>query len=524
MNSAIIPTPCEPVQAKMYEGRSPTIRHHMAGNPLITTVQYVAGTKPSFCLSEIIPYLEAPATVEEIYRAVAPELSRLGLVAAKHGNDVEISRFQPAPAYRLSAAEALGEETFLERRQVPPVLTEAIERYITKKTGKSWDDPAILERLRKAITVQKDDYWKPSQRRSLQYAKGYSVLGYLAYHFPVYFMQTEHLLARLARDGFLKKSMTILDVGTGPGVVPLAIADFWSRLEGATASVYSIERSEEHIEAFLFLRDACVPRGGKVSVKPPVKADIRDPLPSSIPEKIDLLIFSNVLNELPDTPAESRADLVERIAARLAPDGAVLIVEPADEENATRMRTLVTGLHGRKLYLHAPCTFIWGTPCPAPRCWSFATAPAIHQTRVMETLAACEEYYRYINTDIKYSYAVLRPAGIRNEGYRIPRGSKVFRFSKLHLHIGRRVNVTAVKMSAELGDGKNHLFKICDGTAKVPVYAVLPAFHRTPENEVLISAPYGAVLEMEGVLIRYNQDHDAYNLLVNRNTVIRPVR
>jgi len=43
-------------------------------------------------------------------------------------------------------------------------------------------------------------------------------------------MQTEYLLMMLARDGLLKKSMNILDIGTGPGVVPLAIADFYSRL------------------------------------------------------------------------------------------------------------------------------------------------------------------------------------------------------------------------------------------------------------------------------------------------------
>jgi len=403
---------------------------------------------------------------------------------------------------------------------VPFALAEAIERYITKKAGNEWHDPAITERLRKAIVAQKDDYWKPAHLRALRYTKGYSVLGYLAYHFPVYFMQTEHLLAGLARDGLLKKNMTILDVGTGPGVVPLAIADLWSRLDGARAAVYSLERSEEHIEAFLFLRDAFVPRGGKVSIKPPVKADLMEPLPSSLPEKFDLIIFSNVLNELPESPVETQAGIVERIAERLAPDGTILIVEPADEENSTRMRTLAAELHRRGLYIHAPCTFIRGTPCTAPRCWSFATAPSILQTRLMETVARCEESYRYVNIDIKYSYALLRKDGVKRDGYRVAPGSKYLRFSKLHTAVEKRVNAVAVKMSGELGDAKNHLFKVCDGTAKTPVYAVLPAFHMTPENEALISAPYGTVLEMHGVLVRYNKAHDAYNLLVSRNTEI----
>lgn len=508
----------------MYEDRSQTIRQHMAGKPLIATLQYVAGTRPAFRISEILPYLDAPATVEETYRAVAPHLASLGLVATLHGDDVEITRFLPASPYLPSETERARTDTFLAGGQLPSGLTDAIERYIAKKTGKAWNDPVVLDRLRHAITAQKDDYWRPSGRRALNYTSGYSVLGYLAYQLPVYFMQTEHLLAFLAQEGYLKKKMTILDAGTGPGVVPLAIADFWSRLDSATASVWSLERSEEHIEAFLFLRDAFVPRGGRISIKPPKKADLRDPLPATIPKKIDLAVFSNVLNELPDSSDDARAKIVERVAERLAPDGAIVIIEPADEENAIRMRALVAGLHDRGLRIHAPCRFIWGSPCPAaPRCWSFTTAPAIRPTHLMEALAAGGESYRYINTDIKYCYALLRPQGYPDKGYRVPRGAKSLRLSKLHLHTGHRVNLIAAKMSRDLGDQKTHLFKVCDGTAKTPVYAVLPEYHCTPGNEAILSAAYGAVLDMQGVLVRYNPSHDAYNLLVNRNTVVRPL-
>jgi hypothetical protein len=143
---------------------------------------------------------------------------------------------------------------------------------------------------------------------------------------------------------------------------------------------------------------------------------------------------------------------------------------------------------------------------------------------MMDTLARCEDSYRYVNTDIKYSYAIRRRDGLRKEMFRLPAGSKFLRLSKLHLHVGKRINVAGVKMSEEIGDARSHVFKICDGTAKTPVYAVLPSYHITPENNLIISAPYGSILELRKVLVRYNKTHDAYNLLVSRNTKVGPAR
>jgi hypothetical protein len=141
----------------------------------------------------------------------------------------------------------------------------------------------------------------------------------------------------------------------------------------------------------------------------------------------------------------------------------------------------------------------------------------------METLASCKDSYRYVNTDIKYSYAILRKDALKRELYHLSAGSRFLRFSKLHLHIGKRVNVAGIKMSAELGDKRSHVFKLCDGTAKTQVYAVLPSYHITPENDLITTAPYGSILELQNVLVRYNKEHDAYNLLVSRNTRVNPV-
>jgi hypothetical protein len=141
----------------------------------------------------------------------------------------------------------------------------------------------------------------------------------------------------------------------------------------------------------------------------------------------------------------------------------------------------------------------------------------------METLAACDEPFRYVNTDIKYSYVVLRKDGKTRDAYRVPAGSRVLRLSQVHRHVDKRINLIAAKMSENLGDAKNLIFRLCDGTADTPVFAVIPVFHVTPENECIVSAPYGAILELRGVLVRYNPKHDAYNVLVSRSTEIHPV-
>jgi hypothetical protein len=493
----------------------------MTDKQLVSTIKYVAGTKPVFLLSEIVPYLEKKHPVEKLYTLIAPLLDELDLAAKKVGSDYEISRRVPAVQYMLSPAELERQDAFFATRRLPPALEAAIEQYIPKKVGKDLTDPTILERLRRAIVAQKSDYWKPTHRRSLQYTKAYSVLGYLAYHFPVYYVQTEHLLAMLARDGLLKKTMTVLDAGTGPGVVPLAIADFYSRLEGATATVYSVERSEEHIEAFMYLREQCTMKGANVSIKPPIKADLATLDPAKIPLQIDLMIFSNVLNEISDVSPDQRADLVMKLAGRLAPDGTILIIEPAEETNSTQLRLLSLALKKRGLTIHSPCSFIWDTNCTPDRCWSFATNRNIQPTRMMGILASGEEPFRYLNIDIKYSYVVLRKDGKVRDAYRVPAGSRVLRLSQIRRHVEKRINLIAAKMSGNLGDAKTMVFRLCDGTADTPVYAVVPAYHVTPENEAIVSAPYGAILDIESVLVRHNPKHDAYNVLVSRNTVIR---
>lgn len=410
---------------------------------------------------------------------------------------------------------------FFRDPEIPDYIQQLVEAYIERKTSRAWDDPAVLDRMRNAILVQKSQYWKG---QPVSYRKAYPVLGYLAYHAPVYLVQFEHILWQIIGQGLAKSHMRILDLGTGPGVVPLAAIDLLGRAGSGTAEIYAVERSEEHFEAYnALVPAAAAAQGDAVRVERPIREDIRALNAGALPDRIDLMVFSNVLGELRDMEIGERADLVVDLAGRLAPDGTIVVVEPADLDNATTMRRTVRAIADRGFTIYSPCSFIWGTTCNPERCWTFEQKSNIRPTRLMERLSEEENGYRFINVDIKYSSALLRKDGMTQHAYRVPPGAKFARFSHLRRHRDRTINVVAALMSGNLGDDRTKVYKVCDGTPADPAYAVIPATLRGPNRDIFAEVEYGGIVELRGVLVRFNRDHDAYNLVILPRTRIRPV-
>jgi SAM-dependent methyltransferase len=410
---------------------------------------------------------------------------------------------------------------FFRNPEMPEYLQRLVEAYIERKTGKAWDDPAVLDRIRNAIIAQKSQYWREGR---VGYRKAYQILGYLAYHAPVYLVQFEHIFWQLVEEGLVGPSIRILDVGTGPGVVPLAVIDLLGRTEGGSARIFAIERSEENLEAYNFLVPGAAGEAGRVEVEKPLRADLGSLPMEAVPDRIDLAVFSNVLNELRDISIDRRADLVAGLSERLAPDGTIVIIEPADLANSTALRRTVQAIADAGLTIYAPCSFIRGTTCNPSRCWTFEQKGNIRPTRLMERLAGERQAYRFLNVDIKYSSAILRRDGKARCAYRVPARAKFVRFSQLHRHLDRKVNAAAALMSGNLGDSGTGVHKLCDGTPAEPVYAVIPRTLRGPNRDLFSGVPYGGIVHLFGVLVRYNKEHAAYNLVILPDTRIERVQ
>lgn len=428
--------------------------------------------------------------------------------------------FMDNPRYVPSEEEVSALRNFLKQRSVPE-LDRLTLSYISKITGKEWNDEAVLEKIRAAVLVQKESYWKEGSKKSVAYKGAYSVLGYMAYQMPGYTAEITEFFSSLILSGLIRQNFRVLDIGSGPGTTTVAVARALSCFPQMHAEVVAVERADTHREAYAYLVPPLMKEfGGRVTAEKPLSLDITKEIPEG---QFDVIICSNVINELSSLSQDGKADLLVKLAAHLVYDGNLIVLEPADLENATRLRAVSRAAKERGLTIYAPCNDLRGVACGVTPCWSFRSYADVKPTNLMFALGGEADAFRFVNTDVKFSYAVFRTDGHRKCGYRIPADAKRARLSQIKRHVGKRIHVTVSVMSNDIGDAKNYLFLVCDGTGTVPCYLALPAFHRTPEHEALLTASYGSVVAVDSVLVRFNEKQNAYNLLMGQESFCRMI-
>lgn len=488
---------------------------------ILSLARYLASSRAEFKLSEMNQYLSKSYEEKELYDILKPYFFDLDLFCDPRYNCTKLAN-RPLPADEQVIREL---EDMLKAPRLPPAIEKLVSSYIERSCGKDWHTGETARLLRENIVKQKEEYWRGSSK----YPK-LRVITYLLYHFPVYFCQFQYLLLDLLKGGLLTTKMSIFDAGAGPGTITLATIEFIHRLLDIYSKnkidvkinlkVDSVEKVQDNIDCYndltsLYLsqhqhENACI------TVNQPINAPLEKVQPV---READLIIFSNVLAEMSAPPAE-RAMAVERLYSE-SRNSSVILVEPADLVNSKALRVTQNALVKKGFTIYSPCTFIWGAGCRGENCWSFRAAGDIRVPEFMRKIAGKEEVYRYLNTDMKFSYVILRKDGTAQHKYR--GGGKFARLSTLKKHVTKRINVAVSVMSGNLGDEKNFVLKICDGTTSVPCYAVLPAYHLNEKNKGLQDAGYGGIVEIFGVLVRENKEFSSYNLLINRSTIVESV-
>ncbi len=487
----------------------------MTSAPL-SLARYLASSRAKFTLSEMNRYLDKKYEEKELYENLKPHFFDLDIFCDTHYNCTKLVN-RPLPADEQVILEL---EEMLKIPQLPHAIEKLVSSCIERSCGKNWHTGETGRILRENIVTQKEEYWRGSSK----YPK-LRVITYLMYHFPVYFCQFQYLLLDLLKGGLLRTKMSIVDAGAGPGTISLSMIDFLHKLVEIYSKkgidvrlnlkIDSIEKAIENIDCYNELTSHYLSwqkhENASFTVNRPVHTLIEKAQP---PCDADLIIFSNVLVEMSEQPA-GRAGVLEKLASG-SRDPTVILIEPADLINSKALRVTQHELVRKGFTIYSPCSFIWGVGCRGENCWSFKEAGNIMVPEFMRKIAGKEEAYRYINTDMKFSYVILRKDGLTKHKFQAK--GKFMRLSNLKKHIEKRINVAGSVMSGNLGDEKTFVFKFCDGSTSVPSYAVLPAYHKNDSNKALLEAGYGGIIEIFGTLVRENREFSSYNLLITRNT------
>jgi SAM-dependent methyltransferase len=435
-----------------------------------------------------VPVEEGPADVD--FRGVEafPEAyaNRLeDLLAEAYGPDWHEGE---SSAERSSADRSSGRrggETASNETAMPP-------------RGPREDGDALRDRIRRL----KEDYYRD---RPVEYDRE-TAHAYAVYHLPDYYAAVQYPLADLAEDDLLSRRLRVLDVGAGVGGPALGIHDL---LPGASLVEYHAVEPSAAAGVFESMLEGA---------RPSFRTELhRETAESFEPEgEYDLVLFGNVLSELDDPVGVTR-----RYCECLAEDGTCLLLAPADLETATGLREVERALVDDGPYdTYAPTLRLWPGERPTDRGWSFAVRSDLavpgFQRRLDE---AAGGEGTFVNVDVQYAYATVRSDGARAIEF-TPDPDRYAKLADSERHVTKRVDLVALKLSHDLsGDpAKNPLYRISDGSESTDHYAVLT--RESALNDALRGAGYGDLLAFENVLVLWNDDESAYNLVVDGETVV----
>jgi SAM-dependent methyltransferase len=479
---------------------------------ILSNAKYLRAVRP-VDPGEICEYVEGtphPAVVRQVLREAAVEL---GLIERADGT------FVPAPEGTVPPRG--WRPAALPRRYGDAVESELVERY-----GPDWARGKSGDHLRETVRRLKADYF---HENPVEYDADVA-LAYAVYHLPDYYAAVGYVLEVLAEPSLLARRLRVLDVGAGSGGPALGLHD------------YLFGRPGEGPEDDAAVSGEASPDPGPESalveyhgVEPSAAADLfeafldgtsrnfhprvhRETAEAHTPEgEFDLVVFANVLSELDDPAA-----VVERYLDALASDGTMLLLAPADRNTATNLRAVERAVEVARsdVTVFAPTLRLWPDAVPDDRGWSFDRGADVEPPRVQRRLdEAGGDPGAFTNETVQFSYALLRTDGTRRAAVRAD-PDRHARMAEMERHVTNRVNLLAVKLSHDLseGEGANPVFLVGDGSQTTDHYAVLT--RETGLNRTLSEAPYGAVLSVEAVLVLWNDDEGAYNLVVDEETVV----
>lgn len=300
----------------------------------------------------------------------------------------------------------------MQRLNVPVSrrLLDAIQASVEGASGSTTQLPQAVSELSRIFTKERD-------RLSVSYLDN-SQLGraYLQYFLPVNLAKIQLLLDEMPTLEVVE-SLSVLDLGSGPGTGALAVLDWWQQQALPYAlSVTAVDGSNTALSQARQLWDRYCQAAGVGTARLQVyEGDLEGGVWLERVKQLghfDLIIVANSLNEIyadAKDPIEMRSGLVTECLSLLTPHGTVMLVEPALRETSRGLlHVRDTLLQEKRCTVYSPC--LHENDCPAminPHDWC-------HEERTWDPPAVIQEideHVGFIKDALKFSYLLLRKDG-----------------------------------------------------------------------------------------------------------------
>ena len=272
-------------------------------------------------------------------------------------------------------------------------------------------------KLAEAVTELSRLFTKDRNRLSRSYLEDKTLrAAYLQYFMPVNLAKIQVLLKEMSVPQ-PETTLSVMDLGSGPGTGALAVLDWWHRLEMPHAlSMITVDSSIPALGQARELWDQYCKAAsvGEASLRT-YEGDLEQRAwveHVRRGERFDLIILTNCLNEVyVDTkdPIAMRVDLVKEALSLLTLHGTIMVMEPALRETSRGLHQVRDRLLQEKhCSIYSPC--LHEQSCPAlvkPDDWC-------HEERAWEPhgiIQEIDEQVGFIKDALKFSYLLLRKDG-----------------------------------------------------------------------------------------------------------------
>lgn len=272
-------------------------------------------------------------------------------------------------------------------------------------------------KLAEAVTELSRLFTKDRNRLSRSYLEDKTLrAAYLQYFMPVNLAKIQVLLKEMSVPQ-PETTLSVMDLGSGPGTGALAVLDWWHRLEMPHAlSMITVDSSISALGQARELWDQYCKAAsvGEASLRT-YEGDLEQRAwveHVRRGERFDLIILTNCLNEVyVDTkdPIAMRVDLVKEALSLLTLHGTIMVMEPALRETSRGLHQVRDRLLQEKhCSIYSPC--LHEQSCPAlvkPDDWC-------HEERAWEPhgiIQEIDEQVGFIKDALKFSYLLLRKDG-----------------------------------------------------------------------------------------------------------------